>query len=617
MALYENMNNAENRIRVKTGWRDAVVVGTEPTIGAMIDLFRGQSQKKGAPVVVAFDGWYGVEWGEIVASIREAADRAGMKIQFQHINTVFKPIDYINQYKKTYVTDDPGFGYVNSGGHIQDLMDAAKVQNLKATMEGVRQQNSSSPSAFAVFGSGAAISELNDAYDLKFYFDMTNQPTLWKMWDGGLIPFGHDAAEKGYHWKEFAYCDFYLLHRQKKYAFEQMDFYVEAIRPEDLKLVPREAYDGIIAAAVEYPIKQVKIYQPGPWGAYRYRDLWEIPGLECNAWNELSGPELSFILELGQGKALNMPMPNLMQHAQKFVGPYINQTYPDLIPLQAWLDDGYFPTPTPPERTAMPIHNHPGSDYVKRHFNEPLGRYETYYIAEAYEGANTWMGYRDDVDLELWERKCRESDKSKTVIEDWKDFICNWPTNVGDLFLIPPGTTHGHGGNQMVLEMDTTPSVSGTEYSFFLYDFLRPSWDDRTKTMTGKPMKMHLEHGFDNEQWRREKWVQEHLRPRARIVKWTKEYSIDRYDSYGSMPFEIERFHFYKVAQNDTEGKFMHIVTLTFGDRVKIRSKTNPGLECEIDRFQAAMVPACFGAYEFINLKEGFCTVVQMRWKKG
>ncbi|MCI5754757.1 MAG: hypothetical protein MR241_00500, partial [Firmicutes bacterium] len=56
----------------------------------------------------------------------------------------------------------------------------------------------------------------------------------------------------------------------------------------------------------------------------------------------------------------------------------------------------YFPEPQPAERISMPIHNHPGSDYVKKHFNEPLGRYETYYIAEAYEGANTWMGFKDD-----------------------------------------------------------------------------------------------------------------------------------------------------------------------------------------------------------------------------
>ena len=71
------------------------------------------------------------------------------------------------------------------------------------------------------------------------------------------------------------------------------------------------------------------------------------------------------------------------------------------------------------------------------------------------------------------------------------------------MYLIPPGTTHGHGGNQMVLEMDTVPSIAGTEYSFFMYDFMRPSWDDTTKTMTGKPVKMHLDHGFDMDPARR------------------------------------------------------------------------------------------------------------------
>src|SRR5204862_4185422 len=115
----------------KTEWRDAVVMGTEPTLRRMIDLFRAQTQKKGGPVVVALDGWYGIDWVKIVTSIREAADQGGIEIQFQHINTAFKPIDDINRYKKTYLTEDPGFGYVNAGGHIQDLMDAAKIRTLK------------------------------------------------------------------------------------------------------------------------------------------------------------------------------------------------------------------------------------------------------------------------------------------------------------------------------------------------------------------------------------------------------------------------------------------------------------------------------------------------------
>jgi hypothetical protein len=83
------------------------------------------------------------------------------------------------------------------------------------------------------------------------------------------------------------------------------------------------------------------------------------------------------------------------------------------------------------------------------------------------------------------------------------------------------------------------------------------------------------------------------------------------------MPFEIERLHFAERAENDTEGRFMHIVTLTVGDRVVIRSKSNPAHRNEIRKFQSALVPACIGEYEFVNEAGGDCTVVQMRWKKG
>ena len=369
--------------------------------------------------------------------------------------------------------------------------------------------------AVIVYGPGAAIPELSDSYDLRFYFDKTRQPILWEMWDGKLIPFGWSEPDRGYGWKEYYYCDYYLLDRQKEFAVERMDYWVEAITFERLKLMPRAAYDGLMQTLLQYPIKEVPIFQPGPWGAYRYKDLFDVPGLECNAWNELAGPELSMLVDIGREAMLNLPTMNLMQYGDQFLGKYLTETYPHLFPMDVWLDDGYFPKPTPPERTSMPIHNHPSTDYVRQHFKEPLGRYETYYIAEAYEGATTWMGFKDDADLEEWERLCRASNNLKEI-PNWKDFIARWDTNVGDLFLIPPGTTHGHGGNQMVLEMDTCPSVAATEYSFFLYDFARHSWDDKTKTMTGKPCRMHLDHGFSADKWVRASWVKDHLRATAK-----------------------------------------------------------------------------------------------------
>jgi hypothetical protein len=59
-----------------------------------------------------------------------------------------------------------------------------------------------------------------------------------------------------------------------------------------------------------------------------------------------------------------------------------------------------------------------------------------------------------------------------------------------------------------------------------MYDFCRPSWDDQKKTMTGKPVKMHNEHGFNMDQGRREDWVKDKLRAVPKVVKWTKDFYI-------------------------------------------------------------------------------------------
>lgn len=596
MPLYEGRHNAENVIKISDAAKSAISFTAEETVARLLDVIAS------ADGAVALDGWYGVDYAAVVAALKAR----GCSAEFVNVNTLFLDDEAIAVYKKPFITDDPGFGYCNMDGAIIDIMDKGKVAALKASLK----------KGVVVYGCGAAIPELFDGYAVTMYMDKTRQPLLWQMWDGKLAPFGSDEPKAGYDWKEYYYCDYYLLHFQKHFLIEKMDYYVEAINFDTMKMMPRAAYDEVIKTMLKYPVKEVEIYQPGPWGAYRYKDFWDIKGLECNAWNELAGPELSILIDVGGSEMLNMPFVNLMQYADDLVGPYLNKTYPHLFPLDAWLDDGYFPEKTPAERISMPIHTHPSTDYVKKHFNEPIGRYETYYIAEAYEGANTWMGFFNDVDLEEWERKCRESNNLK-VIEDWKDYICNWESRVGDLYLIPPGTDHGHGGNQMVLELDTCPSIAGTEYSFFTYDFARNSWDDNTKTMTGKPLKMHMDHSFNCSKFRREDYVDKKLRAKPSVVKWTKDFYLDRYSSVPEMPFEIERLHYYKTAEYDTEGKFCHVITLTVGKKAKIYSKADPSLCTEINLFQAAVIPASFGEYVIESSGDGANTATLVRWKKG
>lgn len=602
MPLYEYYGNAENKVALSEELKSGIVVGTDRVIREIARVAR----EKGA---VAIDGWYGVNFAALQTALQKELGGGAL---FLHSAELYRDAEDIAKYQAKYVTEDPSFGWVNSEGVLQDLMEPARVAQA---LEKLRKAAAEGRTA-VVYGPGAAVSELDGAVNAVFYADFTMQPMLWQMWGGQLVPLGSREPARDYAWKKYYYNDFYLLYRQKKAVFGKMDYYIDAVREDELKLLPNDAYQAMVDEAVKQPVKQVKILQPGPWGAYRYRDLWQVEGLECNAWNELAGIELSVLIDLGLEKPINIPSQNLMQRPVEMVGAYVHKTYPDLLPLQVWLDDGYFPEPVSWERSSMPIHNHPSTQYVNRHFNEPLGRYETYYIVESYKGSSTWMGYKETADLEEWERLCRESENRK-VIPNWEDFIKRWDTNVGDLFHIPPGTTHGHGGNQMILEMDTGPSVAGTEYSFFTYDFARNTWDDQKKTMTARPMRMHLDHSFANQKWIRETRAKEFHRARPVAVAGDGKFRKDQYTTIPEQPFHIERIFLEQRAENDTEGRFMHIVTLTEGRRVTIRSLDNPRYAATIERLQACIIPAGMGRHEYINEDGSHAMVVIIRLKKG
>lgn len=599
MPLYEYSKNAENHVDLK-GKQSQAVIGTNQVVRTLAELCR-----KGP---MAADGWYGVDWN----TFRHEMEQACPGLVCIHAYSIYQSPEKIAAYQKRYETDDPSFGWVNSDGTLEDLIDPEKAQALAEKIRQAKQDGQ----ALLVYGPGAAVQPLLDAYETLVYLDFTMQPMLWKMWGGTLEPFASIEPVKDYSWKKYYYNDFYLLYRQKKALLSRMDWYVDAVHADCLKMLPADLYQEMIDELVKGPVKQVKILQPGPWGAYRYRDLWKVDGLECNAWNELAGIELSILVDIGREHMVNIPAQNIMQRPVQMVGKYIHETYPDLMPLQVWLDDGYFPEEQPLERVCMPIHDHPSTAYVKEHFNEPLGRYETYYIVESYKGSATLMGYKESADLEEWERLCRESENRK-VIPNWQDYVAKWDTNVGDLFLIPPGTSHGHGGNQMILEMDTGPSVAGTEYSFFTYDFARHTWDDEAKTMTAPPMKMHLKHSFDNQKWVRENRVQAYHRARPITVDGNGKFRKDRYTTLPEQPFHIERLFFEHRVENDTEGKYMQIVTLTEGSRVTIRSLEHPEYSTTIERLQACILPAGLGKHEYINEEGNHAMVVLIRMKRG
>lgn len=116
------------------------------------------------------------------ASIGWLIDQAGLDIAFIPITRIFTSIADIEEYKRAFtMTADPGFGIVNTDGHISDLLEAAQLATLQTEL------SECTTSSIIVYGAGAAIPELSGFYDLRCYFDKTRQPILWEMWDSKLI----------------------------------------------------------------------------------------------------------------------------------------------------------------------------------------------------------------------------------------------------------------------------------------------------------------------------------------------------------------------------------------------------------------------------------------------
>lgn len=481
------------------------------------------------------------------------------------------------------------------------FLDPVRLEELRKKLKYRRRKSvKPSPAGIICFGCGAAIPFLRGLFDFVFYVDLTREELFNRSMKKPIFPLGSKGDEPPVHKypKRFWYVDSQVLNRHKKYVLKRMDWYIDGGPPEELKLVPRNVYEGILSALAQYPFRIKPLYLPGVWGGtwlQKVRNLPEIKDNFSQSW-EIVPCESGFRVVIGDA-CLEMPFFNLLwQTPVEVLGEFANKKFHGNFPLWVNYDNCI-------GGGNMAIQVHADTAYMKKHFNEPTGQDESYYIADTGPGSKTYLGFKEEADIEEFRQKCIKAEKDGIPFNHDK-YVNSIPSKPGDYFLIPAGTIHASGRNQAVLEIDSIFSAHAPAYTFHFYDYMRPDLDGTLRAI-------HLERAFKVVKTsRRARWVAENLKQKPRLIRsgedWAEYVIGERKERY----YKAHRLEFATKIDDDTKGKF-HILTLVEGDSIIVQSQEHPERRYKLNFSETLIVPACLGKYSILNQGSKPCKVVK------
>jgi mannose-6-phosphate isomerase class I len=205
------------------------------------------------------------------------------------------------------------------------------------------------------------------------------------------------------------------------------------------------------------------------------------------------------------------------------------------------------------------------------------------------------LGFQDDIDPEKFRTQLEDARENGTEM-NIRDHVQAFPARRHDLFLIPNGTIHASGKNNMVLEISSTPYI----FTFKMYDWQRLD-------LTGMPRPINIDHAFNNLAFdRKGKWVEDHLLSKPELIE--SRGSMVRFllPTHPEHFYRIERYEFSGELSIKTNGQ-CHIGMLVEGSSVNILTGE---LLQSFHYAETFVVPAAAVEYKIINTGTEIAKVV-------
>lgn len=550
--------------------------------------------------VLALDGYIGAEFGPLLERMAKHSSGACML----PVAEAYKSSTELDAMLKDSLPEDRRIDPVLLFGkcvhrEIESLFDSVGVERLRRQI--AEKRRAAEP--VIVYGQGAACSLFRDLEDCAAFLDVTPLVATYKTANGRNFALGDsEKRDTRYTFRRLYYYDYeiMMLHRKNLIDGRKIDFYIDANQENDLKLLPLDALLQLFDEVIRSPFRCTPVYLEGVWGGTFVKQLRHLPADMRNcAWVfDMIPNEVSLQIRAGS-HTLNIPFSTFFKaRSKELMGEESVRKFGCVFPIRFNYDDTYGGSGN------MSIQVHPPQAYSQAQFGEPFQQDESYYCVRT-AGSKTYLGLQDDCRVEDFSQ-CLDRAEKDQVPFDHDRYVNSFPSEEGDQFLIPGGTVHASGRNQVILEIG---SYTIGSYTFKLYDYLR-------KDLNGNPRPIHSIHGKNvlvTE--RRRAQIDGVLRPKPRVIRSGNGWKEEIIGEHDLIYFSLRRFTFDRSIADTTQGVKFHVLVLVKGDEILIYAKADP-TRCYHARFMdMVVIPASLGDYGIINLGKTPCQVTKTMLK--
>lgn len=574
----------------------AICSGAPAAAKKFIASIAEQAKKEG--VVVALDGYTTANWTVFINLLARELTILGIDWETIDANRSTlkdgKEIDAMIDPLLIWDTKiDPTllYGKIYKGGY-KGLLDESKVAAFRKAVPAAKVPGK----VVIVYGYGSLIPELRDLYDVKCFFDLTPKTSMLRIRRGEYSNLGKerpDAINRVI--RRCYYCDFENAVHNRKELWENNvpDWYFIDSDPGKLQMMPFSAFSDICAQLVKYPFRAKPCYLEGVWGGTYMKKLRNLPKEMRNAaWVfDFIPMEVSVLVEAGD-ELLDINYCSFVhKEGVNLMGKDCVKKYQGYFPIRFNWDDSYHSTGN------MSIQCHSGGKYNIENYNEFGRQDESYYVVVTGHEAKTFIGFRDDADIPQFFKEIEAADTEHKTC-DYMKYVSYEDSVPGLQVMLPAGTIHSSGRNQVILEIG---SLTIGSYTYKMYDYLRLDFD-------GKQRPIHTHLGELNvRQDRRTSVIHDPESPEYIVQKPRLDVSGDGWEEYilGENPqmyISLRRLEFEKQCEQDTKGEKFHVLTLVDGEKVRVRSVEHPERHFDMEFMEIVCVPADMGRYVIENL---------------